>query len=84
MAEFKRVILGPVSNDASTILRLVELSDGSGRVEIWSPVRKRWEPGGASVGQVALAGNTTEEKLKFFGVPREDWGLPGTRSEAKY
>lgn len=84
MAEFESVIKGPVSIDAGTILRLVELSDGSARVEIWSPARKRWEPGGGSAGQVALAGNTSEEKLKRFGVPKEDWGLPGTRSEAEF
>lgn len=83
MAEFKRVILGPVTVDGG-ILRLVELSDGSGRVEIWSPHRKRWEPGGGFVDEVALAGNTSETKLKEYGVPKEDWGLPGTRSEAKY
>lgn len=83
MAEFESVIRGPVSIGGG-VIRLVGLSDGTARVEIWSPLGKRWEPGGASAGEVALAGNTSEEVLKKFGVPREDWGLPGTPSEAEF
>lgn len=83
MAEFRSVIRGPVSVDGG-ILRLVELSDGTARVEIWSPHRKRWEPGGGFADEVAMAGNTSEAKLKEYGVPQEDWGLPGTRSEAEF
>lgn len=83
MVDVVKVIRGPVSIDGG-ILRLVELSDSSGRVEIWSPHRQRWEPGGATVERVLTAGNTSEAKLKRFKVPRRYWGLPGTASEAEY
>lgn len=83
MTEVVQVIVGPVSVDGG-VLRLVELSDGSGRVEIWSPHRQRWEPGGADVDQILRAGNTSVAKLKEYKVPRKYWGLPGTPSEAKY
>lgn len=83
MIEFVRVLRGPVSIDGG-IFRLVELSDGSGRVEGWSPHRQRWETGGAAVEEVLRAGNTSEAKLKRFDVPKEDWGIAGTPSEAKW
>ena len=46
-----RVVDGPVRVDGG-ICRLVELADGSGRVESW--VNGRWVPGGATVKGVLM------------------------------
>ena len=60
-----KVLIGP-SKIGGVIGRLVELPDGSGRVETWSA--KGWVKGGASVDEFFFAPPASEETLREFGV----------------
>lgn len=60
-----KVVNGPVDSDG-VLMRLVELPDGSGRVEIMRP-GGTWEPGG-DVTSVMLGSPVTPEILEAFGA----------------
>lgn len=65
-----RVVEGPV-NLGGALGRLVELPDGSGRVETWGG--SGWEPGGTDMAAIAKAQSASPEILTEYGVPQEDW-----------
>jgi hypothetical protein len=68
MATFKRVEIGPVSyNTSGIIARLVEMSDGSLRVETWAG--DRWQPGGTDVAMFLRARPVPPKRLAELGIP---------------
>ncbi len=60
-----RVVDGPVVYDGE-LMRVVELSDGSGRSEVWGP--KGWTVG-ASPADVLRGTPVSASELAAFGVP---------------
>lgn len=72
MKKIKRVSDGPV-NLVGMIGRIVELEDGSGRVETWGGPSKGWVHGGADVTAIMRAAPALPERLIQYKVPEEDW-----------
>ena len=72
MKKIKRVSDGPV-NLVGMIGRIVELEDGSGRVETWGGPGKGWVHGGADVTAIMRAAPALPERLIQYKVPEEDW-----------
>jgi hypothetical protein len=61
MTDSVKVVAGPVKADG-VVLRMVELPDGSGRVESWDG--KAWVPGGGDAAEI------------LYGIPVSDPALP--------
>ena len=72
MPKRSEVVISPAVVDG-TVARLVELPDGSGRVETWEPDAGAWVVGGANAGEVGTAPPASPETLRRLGVPRPDW-----------
>lgn len=72
MKKIKRVSDGPV-NLRGLLGRIVELEDGSGRVETWRRPEEGWVPGGADVAEILGAPPALPQRLIEYGVPEEDW-----------
>jgi len=64
------VAFGPAVVDNGVVARVVELPDGSGRVETWSP-GKGWVKGGASLDEFFLARPVSPELASRLGIPIE-------------
>lgn len=67
LPEVAKVVTGPVVSDGR-LLRIVELSDGSGRVEMFSEAERRWVSGGGDVAEVMGAPAASEELLRKLGA----------------
>lgn len=66
-----RVVAGPVVADG-TLARLVELEDGSGRVESWNARERVWVEGGADAFEVLTGIGPGEGTLRALGLTREE------------
>jgi hypothetical protein len=64
-----RVVEGPVKIDGG-VSRLIEFSDGSGRVETWGP--DGWRKGGASISELLSAPDAKPEFLAKVGVRSDE------------
>ena len=66
-----RVTMLPVITDAGTVARIVQLSDGSGKVQTYSTLHG-WTPGGATVYSVMVAPEGADEQsLSAKGYSKE-------------
>lgn len=79
----KRVVAGPSKIDGG-ISRVVELPDGSGRIETWSP-GKGWVEGGASPDEFLMAAPVSPALAARMGLPASELGseactMPGNYS----
>ena len=64
---FKRVSLGPmIEPPGGPLLRIVELTDGSGRVESWNG--SSWVFGGADAFTVMTARHASQEEIEAAGA----------------
>ena len=61
----KRVMAGPVIDDLDMLIRVVELSDGSGRSEVFKD--GRWVPG-SNPGEVFRLPLASPEDLRRLGA----------------
>ena len=66
-----KIIDGPSKIDGG-VSRLVELPDGSGRVETWWAKQKAWKPGGATVDEFFFAPPATPAFMRSQGIPESD------------
>jgi hypothetical protein len=71
-SKIKRVVDGP-ANLGGMLGRIVELEDGSGRVETWRRPSEGWVPGGADGAEIMGAPPALPQRLIEYGVPEEDW-----------
>jgi hypothetical protein len=63
---------GP-ANLGGLLGRIVNLPDGTARVETWRRPEEGWVPGGADVAEVLGAPPAMPERLIQYKVPEEDW-----------
>lgn len=68
----KRTIDGP-ANLGGMLGRIVELEDGTGRVETWRRPEEGWVHGRADGAEVMGAPPALPERLIQYKVPEEDW-----------
>ena len=68
----KRVTAGPSKIDGG-ISRVVELSDGSGRIETWAP-GKGWVEGEASLDEFIMAAPVSPSLAARMGLPASELG----------
>jgi hypothetical protein len=66
-----KLMFGPFKIDGAAV-RVVELPDGSGRIETWVPGTKSWEPGGAGWDETFNAIPASPAFLAAKGVPSEE------------
>lgn len=63
---------GAIGTEDGSVSRVVELSDGGGRVETWNG--KEWEPGGARFSEFLTRPSASPELMGRLGIPAD--GLP--------
>jgi hypothetical protein len=66
-----QIVRGPFLLDRK-VGRVVELSDGSGRVETWEGTERGWVAGG-DWSFAATAPSASRDVLDDLGIPPEDW-----------
>ena len=66
-----QVVRGPFLVEG-TVARVVELNDGSGRVEVWEATEKGWVAGG-DWSEAAAAPPAAPDVLTGLGIPPEEW-----------
>jgi hypothetical protein len=66
-----QIVRGPFLVDG-TVGRVVELNDGSGRLEVWRGAAEGWVAGGDWSG-AAIAPTASPEVLAELGISPEDW-----------
>jgi hypothetical protein len=59
----------PAGNVDGAASRIVEMSDGSARVETWDARSRTWEPGGAYVDEVLKAIPVSPKMAARLGLP---------------
>lgn len=72
-----RLKYGPV-NLGGALGRMVQFSDGAGRLETWGGING-WEPGGTDLHGVMMAPIASPAILREYGVPEEDWSPDALR-----
>jgi hypothetical protein len=71
VAGVPKVLFGPVYDDG-TIFRCVASPDGRGRVEIWNPTLRSWEPSSWKVETLHTKPFPSDEVFERLGVPASD------------
>ena len=64
-------VIVPPSRTNGSVSRMVQLEDGSARVETWGA--SGWEPGGADIASVSKAPPASPEVLAKLGIPSDPW-----------
>jgi hypothetical protein len=66
-----KVVAGPAVVDNGVVSRVVELPNGSGRVETWRS-GKGWTPGGSSLDEFFQSKPVTSELAARLGIPASE------------